>query len=260
MSPILSLETNLKNKILDRKEFLFNEVEFILREELREPRTYLSILKAISWGKTRASEIINETGIEKTNLHKYLGILEHLQLVEREVPITENNPAKSKKGLYKISDNFFIIWFQYVYPYKSNLEIGEYSEALGKFRTGFLTLCSFTYEQVCQEIIKKHQVQIFNFEKVGRWWDKNTEIDLVGLNNGSKKIIFAECKWSKKAVGTNILDELMKKSKQVEWNNTNREEYYALFSRNGFTDNLLKIVKGMENVYLFHQDKLINQS
>jgi len=258
MSSVLSPEANLKNKVLDRKEFLFNEVEFILREELREPRTYFSILKAISWGKTRAGEIINETGIEKTNLHKYLGILEHLQLIEREVPVTESDLSKSKKGLYKISDNFFKIWFQYVYPYKSNLEIGEYSEVLRKFQTGFSALCSFTYEQVCLEIIKKHQAQVFSFEKVGRWWDRNVEIDLVGLNTDLKKIIFAECKWSGRSVGTNILDELIEKSKQVMWNNGNRKEYYALFSKSGFTDNLLKDVKKMENVYLFDQDKLVN--
>lgn len=257
INPNDSVETNLKIKVLDKKEFLHNEVEFILREELREPRTYLSILKAISWGQTRASEIINETGLEKNILFKYLGVLEDLKLITREVPVTEGDKSKSKKGIYKISDNFVKVWFQYVYPYKSNLEIGEYTEAIGKFRVGFPILVCSTYEQVCQEILKENQNNIFSFEKIGRWWDNNNEIDIVGLNSESKQIIFCECKWSNKDIGTNILNDLIIKSKEVIWQSNGRREYYALFSKSGYTKDLLKIAKEMGNVYLFQQDKLI---
>lgn len=253
-----TLEVNFRQKVLDRKEFLYSEVEFILREELREPRVYLSILAAISLGKTRASEIINTTGIEKSHLHKYLGILEHLQLIQREVPVTETNPEKSKKGLYKLSDNFFRIWFQFVYPYKSSLEIGNQFDALKKFKATFSMLCCLTYEQICQEILKNHQTQLFPFEKIGRWWDKNEEIDVAGCDSQSNKIIFGECKWSNKPVGTNILDKLIAKSKKVEWGPGDRFEYYALFSKSGFTPNLQKMAKEKGNIYLFHQDKLIN--
>ncbi len=258
MSENLSIFTNLKNKILNKNEFLYNEVEFILREELREPRIYLSILKAISWGKTRASEIINETGIEKNILHKYLGVLEHLQLIEREIPITEDNPEKSKKGIYKIRDNFFNIWFQYVYPYKSNLEVGEYKEVLNKFNSGFQIICGYIFEQVSIEIVKRYQKQIFNFERIGRWWDNNVEIDIVGLNNESKKILFGECKWSNKPVGVNILEDLINKAKYVNWNNTVRKEYYVLLSKSGFTDDLIKRTEIQSNIYLITQDKILD--
>lgn len=67
-NPTLSLEENVKLKIFSKTEFLHNEVEFILKEELREPKNYLAILKAISWGRKRFSEVINETSLEKTFL------------------------------------------------------------------------------------------------------------------------------------------------------------------------------------------------
>lgn len=249
---------NLKEKILDRKEFLFGEVEFILREELREPRTYLSLLKAISWGKTKAGEIINETGIEKTHLHKYLGILEELHLIEREVPVTEKNSTKSKRGLYKISDNFLKVWFHYVYPFKSNLEIGNFTEALAKFKTNFGNLVSLTYEQICKEIIQNHRTRLFTCEKIGRWWDAETEIDLVGFSSDSKKIFFGECKWSNKPIGTNILQDLVEKSKKIDWNNRNRENHYVLFSKSGFTEDLHRVAKNTKNIHLFHKDQLMH--
>jgi hypothetical protein len=257
IDPKKSVEDNLKNKILDKKEFLHNEVEFILREELREPRTYLSILKAISWGKTRASEIINETGLEKNVLFKYLGVLEGLKLIVREVPVTEGNKLKSKRGIYKISDNFIRVWFQYVYPYKSNLEIAEYSEAINKFRTGFPVLTCFVYEQVCQEILKENQKDMFSFENVGRWWDNNDEIDVVGINSQSKQILFCEAKWSNKDVGTNILDDLVEKSEKVDWNKGSRKEYFALFSKSGYTDALMKVAKERKDVFLFVENEMI---
>ena len=167
IDPNETVEANFRQRILDKKEFLYNEVEFILREELREPRVYLSILAAISLGKTRSSEIINTTGIEKSHLHKYLGVLEHLRLIQRELPITEPMPAKSKKGLYKLPDNFLRVWFQFIYPFKSSLEIGDQSEARGKFKATFPLLCCLAYEQVCQEILKKARSRYFHLRKLG---------------------------------------------------------------------------------------------
>ena len=44
--------------------------------------------------------------LPQTRLTKYLKTLIDLDILEREVPITEENPDKSKKGLYKIKDNY----------------------------------------------------------------------------------------------------------------------------------------------------------
>ena len=56
--------------------------------------------------------------IKATSLTKYLGTLIDLDILEREVPVTEDNPEKSKKGLYKIKGlNYIkISGFAFVYP------------------------------------------------------------------------------------------------------------------------------------------------
>ena len=82
--------------------------------------------------------------------------------------------------------------------------------------------------------------------RYGRWWDKNSKIDIVGI--GESDIIFGECKWSNKKVGINILEELIKKSENVEVNNKNRS--YILFSKSGFTDELLKRAEDSKELYL----------
>jgi AAA+ ATPase superfamily predicted ATPase len=60
-------------------------VEFLLREDLREPRDYCVILRAIAQGKWKLSEIMNDTGFNEAHLSRDLDILRSLGFVEKEV-------------------------------------------------------------------------------------------------------------------------------------------------------------------------------
>jgi AAA+ ATPase superfamily predicted ATPase len=231
-------------------------VEFTLKEELREPKNYLAILRAISWGKRKFGEIVNETGLGKNVLTKYLNVLERLRLIEKEVPVTESNQHKSRKGLYRVTDNFFRFWFQFVYPYKSELQIGRRQEILERYLKCSSSLEAVVYEDVCRELIFSYEKHFFRLERVGRWWEKEKEIDIVGISKKEKKIVFGECKWSAKPVGTNIFLDLKKKALDVQWERGAREECYILFSKSGFTPDMLKLAK-TENVLLIHGDKLL---
>jgi hypothetical protein len=257
--PDLDLLENIKKRIFPPTEYLHNEIEFILKEELREPKNYLAIIRAIAWGKRKLGEIVNDTGLEKNIVTKYLMILDRLQIIEREVPITEKNPGKSRKGLYQICDNFVRFWFQYIYPFKSDLEIGRYDVVLRKHKESFQVLVAIAYEQVCRQLLSDILSNL-RFEKIGKWWDKNEEIDIVAINDETKEILFGECKWSEKPVGTNIYDDLKRKAELVDWQTDKRKEYFILFSKSGFTDEMKKIAKAAGNIFLVKQDKLESYS
>jgi uncharacterized protein len=236
---------------------LHNEVEFMLKEELREPKNYLAILRAISWGKRKFGEIMNDTGLKKNVITKYLATLERLRLIEKETPVTEKNPGKSRKGLYIISDNFFRFWFQYVFAFKSDLEIGRYTHVFDQFDQSFNMLEALVYERVCQELIFNFEHKLFPIERAGRWWEKEKEIDVVGISERERKIIFGECKWSSKPVGTNIYLDLKKKSVFVQWGKGRRKEYFILFSKSGFTADMLRLAKEDGNVVLVDGNKMV---
>jgi len=85
IQPKIPLDKNIMDGILTRGSFLYDEVRFILQQELREPRNYFAILQAIAAGKTRLNEIKQATGIEGATA--YLGTLQQLHLVERAVPV-----------------------------------------------------------------------------------------------------------------------------------------------------------------------------
>jgi len=256
IDPSASLLENIRNKVFPKTAFLHNEIEFILKGELREPKNYLAILRALSLGKHKFGEIVNATGLEKNVMHKYLSTLERLQLIERLVSVTDKNPLKSKRPLYKVSDNFTRFWFQYIYPYKSDLEIGNHNIVERQLKQNFNLLESLVYEQVCQEILLGLSGKIFRFEKAGKWWLREKEIDVIGVNSATREIVFGECKWSSKAVGTNVYEQLKQVSTQVDWFQNQRREFYVLFSKSGFTDNMKKLAQE-EEVFLIEQDKLI---
>lgn len=248
--PNKSFEENLKEKVLKKGEFLYDEVEFILREELREPRFYFAILQSIAQGKRKLSEIVNATGITLTSANKYLGVLSDLKLVERELPVTEEKPLKSKKGLYRITDKFFQFWFRFVFPRRSDIELGRSDELFLSIKKELPQYLGSVYEKVAIDILQNNTERYFIPDAIGRWWDKNQEIDIVGINKSSGSILFGEVKWSEKPVGKNIYERLKETAKKVEWEKGKRKEYHCLFSKSGFTDEMVKIAK-IENVMLF---------
>ncbi|MBU4139326.1 MAG: ATP-binding protein, partial [Euryarchaeota archaeon] len=96
---------NIEENILTKGEPLYEEVEFLLREELREYSSYYSILEAIAAGSTRIIEIADHSRIKAGDLPKYMDTLIKLDIVEKVHPVTEKE--KTKKTIYKIKDNFF---------------------------------------------------------------------------------------------------------------------------------------------------------
>ena len=246
--------SNLKKRVLKKGEMLYDEAEFLLREELREPRYYFALLQAVSQGKRKLSEIVNATGIQLPVANKYLGVLADLKIVSREIPVTEEKPLKSKKGLYRIEDEFFRFWFRFVFPKRSEIEMGRMDGVIKSIMKQMPQHLSLVYEKVAIETIWRHRDRFFPFMSVGRWWDRNEEIDLVGINEESNEILFGEVKWSEKPVGIDVYESLREKASKVQWGRQGRKEFYCLFSRKGFTRTMMKRARE-ENVALFTEDR-----
>ena len=106
--------------VLNRSGYLYDEPHFLLQQEVSEVGSYFSIIKAIAAGNHKLSSIASVLEVKSTNLTKYLKTLIDLDILERKVPVTEENPEKSKRGLYKIKDNYLPFWFAFIYPNMSH--------------------------------------------------------------------------------------------------------------------------------------------
>jgi len=257
--PDQDLWRNLEERVLALGAFLYREPEFILREELREPRNYFAILKAIAGGKARLGEIMNETGFPKSKIGKYLAVLSDLKIIRREVPVTEEKPEKSKRGIYRIEDNFFRFWFQFVFPHRGDLEEGEKGEVLRKIKRGWAAYLPWVYEDVARELVRdfaRRKQLPFKPSRLGRYWDKDVEIDLVGLAEEENAALFGEVKWTQNPVSAGIYAQLKQKAQAVPWRKEKRHEHYILFSRQGFTDELRELAS-QEPVLLVEGEHLV---
>lgn len=226
MDPNITVEENIMQKILRKGEILYTEPLVLLKEEFREPKTYTLILKYLSLGYNTQGELSSVTGIEKGNLSKYLSVLEETHIVKYIVPL-----GQRKRGIYVIDDQFVNFWFKFVYPNRSDLEIGNADEVFSKLSQNINAFYGQSFENLIFEQIRLKEIPTISFSEVRRWWYKDKEIDLVALNEQTKQILFCECKWQSKVNAKKVLSELKEKSQHVQWNNEKRKEYYAIFAK-----------------------------
>ncbi|GBE54179.1 MAG TPA: ATP-binding protein [Euryarchaeota archaeon] len=217
-----SLSRFLEKELLNKTGYFYNEPYFIISQEFRELKTYFSILNAIAYGNTRPADIANFVGIEARRIYPYLENLIRLGFIERQTSIL----GSPKKGIYFIKDSLFDFWFNFVFRYKEEIEREIFSQKSGDM-SGYY---GKKFENFVRKEIFPH---LLNYSKIGRWWHREEEIDIVAINEPGKDIAFFECKWSK-LKGRDverIIKELRRKAKYVKWGNNDRNEQFGVIAR-----------------------------
>lgn len=251
---------SIAKSVLDSNSYLFDEPNFLLSKEVSEVGSYFSILKAIAAGSRRSGEIAAALNVKQTGLTKYLKALEQLDILQRSVPVTEQNPEKSKRGHYRIKDNYLRFWFRFVFPNKGLLETGRSAEVMRQIRRNFVDgQVAFVYEDVCRDQVwSRAEAGELPFmpDRVGAWWGaKDVELDVVALNAAEGRALFGECKFWTKPVGANILAHLEERAraalKDKAFAPYANAPTFALFSIAGFTDEVRRIADSRSDVLLF---------
>jgi AAA+ ATPase superfamily predicted ATPase len=128
-----SLQENLMRECLRPEGYLFDEVQFLLRSELTNPATYNSILAAVARGVDKVGDIALSVGVDSAHANKYLSTLRELRLVERDVPLTDPDPLRSRRGTYRIADRFLAFHFRHIQPHVSLIHAGRGARVLEEF-------------------------------------------------------------------------------------------------------------------------------
>ena len=227
---IKKFEEAIKKLIIDENAPLRNEVEDILVESFgKEYRVYLAILYAIAEGKTKLSEIVSYAGIKETSLMPYLyDLIDLLGILEKQ------RIGFKKKYIYLIKDNFHAFWLRFIYKYKDNLTEKVLFEKIKKELNSFLGLA---FENTIRELAKiffegKYQTYM---KYIGYIREKNErktfDIDILAINEKTKQILAAECKWQSKVNAEKVVKELNEKLSYVDWHKGKRKESFAIFAK-----------------------------
>ena len=253
---MLKQGNNLKEGIIDcffnTSGSLYEEPNNLLKQELREPALYNSIITAIALGNTKLNKISTKINETDNKVNKYIHSLIDLEIIEKETPLMNTS---TRKGIYKIKDCMYKFWYRYVPTNVTNIENGMgkrvYETNVEPDLPMFL---SNVFEEICKQYMlrcNKNNEISFMFDQIGRWWGGNPvtkeeeEIDLIAYNDDS--IIFGECKYRNELVNENCLNELIRKSNLFSMK---KNIYYYLFSKSGFTSGLVALAKNSTNIKL----------
>ena len=246
-----SIDSALLENLFDSSGYLFEEPENLLKQELREPAVYNSIITAIAGGASRANEISTKVGIESAKCAKYINVLLDLGILKRETPITEK---EGKKTIYSIGDNFFRFWYRFVLENNALIARGAADLAYNRIKPHLSDYMGKVFEDICTQYLWKLLLTDHSpvqFASLGRWWgnktkpNSQTEIDIMGVQDRNTAL-FAECKWTNEKVDLGVLDTLVERSRLFGYRNV---QLY-LFAKNGFTKGCVERAAEMGNVVL----------
>lgn len=262
------LYEQIKENVLSKNGFLYEEPNFLLTDEVQVPTNYFSIIKVIADGNHKLGTIAGILGLETSALTPYLKTLSELGFIEKQVPVTEKNAEKTRKGLYFISENFLRFWFRYVYPYKGELELDNTQISLDELDKDFKEkFVAFAYEDICKEIFARlcsDKAIDFTPSKIGSYWlnDKsgNTQIDVMAVDTVNKRLFAGECKYHNQPVDADVYFELVKKvdnSSEIKSAFKGYTVIYGVFSKSGFTSRMTDISNSNPNLFLINETSAV---
>lgn len=237
------LDTALMENLFNSAGYLFEEPENLLKQELREPAMYNSVISAIAGGASKLNEIATKVGVETGVCAKYIKVLQELGILKKETPITEK---QGKKTIYLICDNFFRFWYRFVPQNVSAIQAGRiesiYDIAMKQYFSNYMGL---VFEQMCREYLMRYEENLpILLSEVGQWWGtdarkkKEVQIDIVGTPVEGKEYIIGSCKYKNEPVGVDEL-ELLQEYAAVFGYGT--KYHFYIFSKGGFTEGLKRL-------------------
>lgn len=245
----LEVEEDLDEALLENlfhsSAYLFEEPENLLKQELREPALYNSIIAAIAGDASRSNEISTKVGLQSGVCAKYLRVLLELGILKKETPITER---PGKKTIYAIDDNFFRFWYRFVPQNMSAINANRgrqiYGQAIKRYYSDYMGLI---FEKMCQEYLLRYAENLpFLLSDVGQWWgtDSKTrtaiQIDIVGTPVEGREYLIGSCKYKNEKIGVDELELLRRYA--VVFRKDGKFHYY-IFSKSGFTQPLLELAE-----------------
>ena len=240
----MSIEENIAKNIIKKGAYLNEEPLNLLRAELRDPNIYNSILGAIANGRNKVLEISDYLHEERNKVSKYLLVLQTMRLVEKKVPCGEGEG--SRKGIYKLTDNFFRFWFRYEFTNNVYYEMLGADAASKEIMEGISDYMGDAFEGICTEYFvkkaKKGRLPFVPF-MIGKWWGNNLhikaqdDVDILMIDKTGKKGIFVECKFTNSPMPHKEYEDL--KNAMLAFPDI-KEKYMYFISKSGYEASVIR--------------------
>ncbi len=238
-----SIDSSLLHNFFNPASYLFEEPENLLKQELREPSMYNSVITVIAGGASKANEIASKVGIDSGSCAKYLKVLIGLGIVKKETPLTEKI---GKKTIYTIEDNFFRFWYRFVPKHLSSIQANRFERIYESvIKQQLPDYMGLVFEQMCREYLLKYADDLpIILSEVGQWWGsdattkKEVQIDIIGTPVDGQEYIIGSCKYKNKKIG---IEEFVLLQEYARVFGKGTRYHYFIFSKSGFTKELIEL-------------------
>jgi len=220
---------------------------------------YSELLAAVARGDGKLYSALRKAKLSESAGEKIVKELISLDILKvehsRESPLRMHPKHKLPKEqrAYRIQDKlrftqpFMRFWFGFVTYFRKELALGGGEKFLENFEQHYERLRSLVYEQLCNDLLLK--VYDEPIISSGSYWNVYSEFDILAVTK-SKKLILGECKYKDRTVCKNELTKLKQKAAESGM----KVDVYALFSKSGFSKELLGLQD--EKLLLFELNDL----
>jgi len=233
----LSIDNNIRHQFLTPNLLLQDEPRLLLQDFVSEAHNYVAVLRAIAHNNRTPKEIAAYTGLDDRHVPAYLARLVETGFVERRIPVTD--PPGSRLGRHAITDPYLRFYFRFLARRQAQLALGVQEQALIEIKRHLLDFIgTYTWEELCQEwLLRASAENILPFmpDQVGSTWNKQAQVDVVGINTMEKTLLLGECKWGPHLMGRSVLQDLVNKTAAVVPAQGRWRVAYLGFARLGWT-------------------------
>ena len=140
-------------------------------------------------------------------------VLSDLGYVERVLPLTARD-APTRHVRYALRDAFLRFWYRFVFPNQSLIREDPQAAFKDEIAGGLESYFGQCFERLCRDALGRVYAEegVRAAYKVGQYWDKFVQIDVVGLRRDNW-IDLGECKWGGVPSAPALVGELERKVK-----------------------------------------------
>ncbi len=247
----LSLKENLCKLIINKYSSLHQEINLLMREDLREPSTYYAILSAIASGADTIKDIAKSTSLDKTKINVYLKSLMQLNILYRKVPLLlPNEKANMHRSMYLFKEPFFKFYFYYMVPNLSTLEKLNTNEFYNKkIEPTIENYIEKEFQNIGIEHLKTQNLLgnlNFTYEHIGNTWNDKLDLPIFGFVD-DEHILSGKCIYNR----IPTLDEIneLKHFTAVYTNNPRINTDYYFITNIEISEDLENLQKIDKNIH-----------
>ncbi len=211
-----SIRKHIARQAFSSTGFLYDEIRFVLSEQLKETEHYFMLLEQMAYGAKAVVEMEKATGIASGQIMYYLERLRLLGFVSRHTPLGES--IQTKRVRYRLDDYYLRFYFTFIHPnYQSIPSLGDVSfDTITKDK--WAPYAGIAFEHFVHdhsEIVVEKSGYEGAIKQNGSYWQYPTkrkqgfQIDLL-IECQDKTTLVCECKWSRKKTGMDAVTELRK--------------------------------------------------